>query len=49
MSIGLEANPIALLASQVKTDWSIDPFEIIETAKLIFDKTKVLLITKDHI
>jgi DNA modification methylase len=38
-SIGLEANPMALLASQVKINWMIEPHEIIEIAKIIVEKT----------
>jgi hypothetical protein len=37
-SIGFEANPIALLASQVKIDWTIEPYEIIEIAKIVAKK-----------
>jgi hypothetical protein len=37
-SIGFEANPMALLASQVKIDWMIEPYEIIEIAKTIAKK-----------
>ena len=36
-SIGLEANPIALLASNVKIDWTIEPSDIIRLAKNIAD------------
>jgi len=38
-SIGLEANPMALLASQVKINWMIEPHEIIDIAKIIAEKT----------
>lgn len=38
-SIGLEANPIALLASQVKMNWKLEPYEIIEIAQIIAKKT----------
>jgi len=37
-SIGLEANPMALFASQVKINWVIEPYEIIEMAKIIAEK-----------
>ena len=37
-SIGLEANPMALFASQVKINWVIEPYEIIEIAKIIAEK-----------
>lgn len=37
-SIGLEANPMALFASQVKINWVIEPNEIIEIAKIIAEK-----------
>jgi SAM-dependent methyltransferase len=36
-SIGLEANPIALFASNVKINWSIEPSKIIKLAKTISD------------
>lgn len=39
-SIGLEANPIALLASKVKINWLIEPYEIISVAKIIAKKAK---------
>jgi DNA modification methylase len=37
-SIGFEANPMALLSSQVKINWMIEPDEIIEIAKNIEKK-----------
>jgi DNA modification methylase len=37
-SIGLEANPIALLASKVKINWRIEPYKIIEVSKIIAEK-----------
>jgi 16S rRNA G966 N2-methylase RsmD len=37
-SIGIEANPIALLASQVKTDWTIEPQDLLTTANIIAEK-----------
>jgi DNA modification methylase len=37
-SIGFEANPVALFASQVKTDWSINSCKLIEIARYISDK-----------
>jgi hypothetical protein len=37
-SIGLEANPMALLASQVKINWMIEPSEILTIAKIIAEK-----------
>jgi hypothetical protein len=40
-SIGLEANPMALLASQVKMNWMIEPYEIIKVAKIIAERTSV--------
>lgn len=37
-SIGLEANPMALLASQVKMNWMIEPNQIITLAKTVAEK-----------
>src|SRR5262249_2117891 len=37
-SIGIEANPMAYFASQVKVDWSIDPDRLVQHAERAADK-----------
>jgi SAM-dependent methyltransferase len=36
-SVGIEANPMAWLASRVKTDWSVDPQSLIQHAEAVAD------------
>lgn len=38
-SVGLEPNPVACLASQVKVDWDIDPNALLKHAKKVADRT----------
>lgn len=42
-SVGVEANPIAHLASSVKTNWQIDPIRFMETATQIGDEAQNVL------
>lgn len=42
-SVGLEANPMAHFASQVKTDWSPDPERMLEHANSIADDARSIL------
>ncbi len=42
-SIGLEANPFACFASQVKVDWSPDPDGLLEHARMVAELTLVKL------
>lgn len=44
-SFGLEANPIACLASQVKTNWEVDGGLLLKDAKFIADKCRNELCT----
>lgn len=42
-SVGVEANPMAHFASQVKVDWSPDPEKLLRTAERIAQKAEILL------
>lgn len=39
-SVGVEANPMAYFASQVKTDWSPDPDDLLEHAKKVAEMAR---------
>lgn len=45
-SIGIEANPMAHLASSVKVDWSIDPDYLIEHAKGVAETANLKILTE---
>lgn len=47
-SIGIEANAVAHFASQVKTDWAIDPDQLMEDARLVANEALKIL-TRDGI
>jgi DNA modification methylase len=44
--VGIEANPMAHFASQVKTDWSIDPNGLIEHSNLVAESARAELKAK---
>jgi len=46
-SIGLEANPIAHFASEVKSKWDVDPVQLIEHASLVAKATSRELLGSD--
>src|SRR6266446_10768519 len=41
-SVGIESNPMASFASQVKVDWSVDPMGLVQHANLIAKGTVLL-------
>lgn len=38
-SVGIEANPMALFASQVKVDWGVDPDGLLRHARIVANRT----------
>jgi DNA modification methylase len=42
-SVGIEANPMAHFASQVKVDWSVDPDRLMEHARLVAEIARAKL------
>lgn len=42
-SVGVEANPMAHLASQVKVDWNLDPDDLVEHARQVADAALIKL------
>jgi SAM-dependent methyltransferase len=42
-SVGVEPNPMACFASQVKTDWTPDPRALLKQAELVADRARCML------
>ena len=46
-SVGVEANPIVQFAARVKTDWNVEPDELVSHAEEVADSTRELLIDEE--